>query len=42
MAREGECGGCEWYQSIGLYISADIKKKFKEILQFNNKCYTGF
>jgi hypothetical protein len=32
MAREGGFG-CEWYQSIGLYIS-DKKKKFKEILLF--------
>ncbi len=37
MAREG---GCEWYQSIGLFfrnISADLKKLFKEPRPFKNQ-----
>ncbi len=37
MAREG---GCEWYQSIGLFfrnISADFKKLFKGPRPFQNK-----
>ncbi len=37
MAREG---GCEWYQSIGLFflnISADFKKLFKGPRPFKNQ-----
>jgi hypothetical protein len=37
MAREG---GCEWYQSIGLFfrnLSADFKKLFKGPRPFKNQ-----